>query len=311
MLNATLNQQHRAPLIVCADDYGQSAAIDEAILGLIVDQKLTATSCLSLSPRWPAAASALCAQHRQWADIGLHLDFTQYATQVCYPHPQLVWRALARRLPVAAVVRNIEQQLDAFEAALGTAPDYVDGHLHVHQLPQIREALMAVLLKRYGHLPTTERPWLRVSSPPAGSGFKAWVIHLLGARALMREAHRAGFAYSPVLLGVYDFSGDEAAYFQAWRTWAAACHAHHAKRFSLDAPAYRHALPPILMCHPAQPSPTVLAGAPLSDAPQDQDQDPIAAARVVEWSLMQSDAFSQWLADSGLQLVTGRGYLHA
>lgn len=275
-----------AKLIVCADDYALSPAVDAAVLALIERGVLTATSCMTMSPHWNTSAQALTSALRAKADIGLHLDFTEFSNGLRFSHPQLVLRALLRVLNPAALQANIALQIDAFEQAMGTAPDYIDGHLHVHQLPLIREALCAELSRRYGHLPFAQRPWLRVSSPPAGTGIKARIIHYLGARALQALAQQHGFQYSPCLLGVYDFSGDVATYQAHWHTWhqqLMQCSAQHAAQ-----------LPPVLMCHPAQA------------AEAHTSPDPIAAARVVEWQLLSSDAFRAWMQQSKLVPVKGR-----
>lgn len=271
------------PVIICADDYAQSAAIDAAIIDLIKHGVLTATSCMTLSPRWPESATGLTSEIRAQADIGLHLDFTQFSQTVRYPHPVLVLRSLGRLLDRQAVMANIAQQLDAFEQAMGAPPDYVDGHLHVHQLPVIREALVTLLWQRYGHLPEARRPWLRISSPPSGSGLKARLIHCLGAHALKQSARAKGFRVSSVLLGVYDFQGDAAVYQTHWQRWA-----RQLKQLTLA----ERDLPPVLMCHPARS-----AHLP--------DDDPIARARVVEWQVMQSPDFIAWLSQAGIQAVKG------
>lgn len=276
-----------AKLIICADDYAQSAAIDAAILTLIERGVLTATSCMTLSPRWPDSAKSLTPQLRDKADIGVHLDFTQFSQAIRFPHPVLVLRSLFGLLNKQTVTANIQQQLDAFERALHTTPDYIDGHLHVHQLPVIREALMAVLAQRYGHLPSAERPWLRISSPPVSSGLKARIIHWLGAQKLKQLASAAGFRVSPVLLGVYDFEGDAAAYQAHWLHWS-----RQLKQLELS-PASDKDLPPVLMCHPARPTQKV------------DPYDPIAIARMVEWQVMQSADFSAWLAITDIQPVKG------
>lgn len=276
-----------AKLIICADDYAQSAAIDAAIVTLIERGVLTATSCMTLSPDWPASARALTPAIRSHADIGVHLDFTQFSHTIRYPHPFVVLRSLSGTLNRQAVIDNIEQQLDAFELALNTPPDYVDGHLHVHQLPVIREALINVLQQRYGHLPSTERPWLRISSPPPGSGLKARIIHWLGAEKLKQLANAAGFRFSPALLGVYDFEGDAAAYQAHWMFWA-----KQLKQLAF-APGPEAGLPPVLMCHPARPTQEIDA------------DDPIAIARMVEWQVMQSADFSAWLGIADIQPVKG------
>lgn len=276
-----------AKLIICADDYAQSAAIDAAILTLIERGVLTATSCMTLSQRWPDSANSLTPQLRDKADFGVHLDFTQFSQVIRYPHPVLVLRSLSGVLNQQAVTANIQQQLDAFERALHSPPDYIDGHLHVHQLPVIREALINVLQKRYGHLAPSERPWLRISSPPVGSGLKARIIHWLGAEKLKQLANVSGFRVSPALLGVYDFEGGAATYQAHWMHWA-----KQLKQLALT-PAPEADLPPVLMCHPARPTQKV-----------DPD-DPIAIARMVEWQVMQSADFSAWLGITDIQPVKG------
>jgi chitin disaccharide deacetylase len=272
-------------VIVCADDFAQSAAIDDAILDLIQRGVLTATSCMTLSPAWVESATRLTPDIRAKADIGLHLDFTQFSRTLRLSHPMLVLRSLLGLLDQHAVRANIQQQLNAFEQATGTAPDYVDGHLHVHQLPMIRDELLAEMQQRYEKLPVSERPWLRVSNPPAGSGFKARIIHWLGAKALQTKAKQSGFLVSPQLLGVYDFQGDAAAYQAHWLTWVR-------QLKQCPAPA-EHCLPPVLMCHPAKPSDLV------------DGSDPIAKARITEWQVMQSPDFSTWLSKADIQPVKG------
>lgn len=280
-------------LIICADDYAQSPAINAAILALIEDGVLTATSCMTLSPYWPQAARLLTSDIRAKADIGLHLDLTQFSSTLRFSHPQLILRSQLSllgfgMLDFAAVRASIAQQLQAFEQAMGTPPDYVDGHLHVHQLPVIRTALLAELQQRYAHLPRSQRPWLRLSSPPAGSGLKARIIHWLGASALRRQAQSAGFTYSPCLLGVYDFAGDVAVYQAHWQRWATQL---------AQVQTETATLPPVLMCHPAMP-----------DLPAGVSQDradPIAAARQVEWHCMHGAAFRQWLPQAQIAPVKG------
>ena len=273
-----------AKVIICADDYAQSAAIDAAILTLIERGILTATSCMTLSPRWPESARQLTPQLRTKADLGLHLDFTQFSRSMRVSHPVLAVRSLTGLLSTQKVMANIKQQLDAFEDALHTPPDYIDGHLHVHQLPIIREALLTILQHRYSHLAPAKRPWLRISSPPVGSGLKARIIHWLGAEKLKKLAAAAGFRVSPILLGVYDFQGDAAAYQARWLHWA-----RQLKQLAIS----EKDLPPVLMCHPARPTQVI------------DPHDPIAIARMIEWQVMQSADFSAWLTMADIQAVKG------
>ena len=61
------------PLVLCADDYAQSAGISQAIRDLAQAGRLSATSAMVLSPRWPEDAAALHAL-RGRIDVGLHVS---------------------------------------------------------------------------------------------------------------------------------------------------------------------------------------------------------------------------------------------
>ncbi len=54
-------------------------------------------------------------------------------------------RALAHWLRPEDLEVEIARQFSAFQSAFGRAPDYVDGHQHIHVFPQIREALLRVI----------------------------------------------------------------------------------------------------------------------------------------------------------------------
>ncbi|MDZ4212034.1 MAG: ChbG/HpnK family deacetylase [Methylotenera sp.] len=250
-------------LIICADDYAQSPAIDAGIIHLIQQNRLSAASCMVLSPRWAEAAKSLTPEIRNKADIGLHLDFTQFGD--ANAHPVLIARSLLRCLPAQTIRLSIHRQLDRFEDALGTAPDYVDGHQHVHQLPQIRDALLDILKQRY----SKKLPCIRIAKPPASDGFKGKIIKLLGANALESKAKSMGFDCSGDLLGVYSFTGDSKDYEKLLGAWISAANN------SLGTPA--------LMCHPA------------IDKLGSEINDPIYAARLNEFLVLNSNNFHSLL----------------
>jgi chitin disaccharide deacetylase len=249
-------------LILCADDFGQSEAIDQAITQLIEMDRLSATSCMTLSPRWAQAAKKLTPNIRKKAALGLHLDFTLFGDAIS--HPKLVLMCLARQLSTTKIKLSINQQLDAFETAIGSMPDYVDGHQHVHQLPQIREALLEILLTRYGD----NLPWLRIAKPPLADGFKGLIIRGLGSRALEKKAKAQGFMCSGDLLGAYGFNGSSDDYLDRFQGWL--------KEIRSDTAT------PVLMCHPAV------------DMPFNTD-DGIYPARVIEFGVLASDAIAKEL----------------
>jgi len=271
------------PIIISADDFAQSAGIDAAIITLIEQGRLSATSCMTLSPRWNDAAKLISNHIRQKADIGLHLDFTQYAKIIKHPLPIMIARALSHSLSARKIRHAINIQLDCFEDALNSGPDYIDGHQHVHQLPQIREILLDILRSRYND----KLPWIRIASPPVEDGFKAAVIKRLGAKELASQAKKSGFRYSQQLLGVYAFDGDidnYKRYLDAWMTIA-----------------QRSDGVSTLMCHPALSSTADHVG---------QDHcDTIHDARLNEYNVFSSDYFLQLLEKHQLKVERGAALL--
>ena len=138
------------PLLICADDFGLSAGIDAAIAGLVRAGRLVAFSCLSNGPAWRSDA-ALAAALRGPALAGLHFNLTEGrplspALARCWPQlpslPRLLLAAHAGRLPLAALADELAAQWDAFVQAAGVAPDFIDGHQHVHHLPGVRGLLL-------------------------------------------------------------------------------------------------------------------------------------------------------------------------
>ncbi len=256
-------------LAVCADDFGQGPAVDRGILALAEQWRLTAVSCLVTPRRWPTAARAL--RGAQVA-TGLHLNLTEgepLSPALRRHWPQfprlgaLLAMAALGRLP-PGLADEVQAQLSRFAEVRGAAPDFLDGHQHVHALPGVRHLVLAAA-----------RPWQRpvrntgrVLGP--GFGFKRAVIAACGGRALARVARQQGVPQPSALVGVYDF--DPAADYRALvRGWL--------QTAPDDA---------LLFCHPA------LGGA--------DPGDPIAAARQREAAYLASDLFVQDLAAAGVVL---------
>lgn len=257
-------------VVICVDDFGYDDAVDESIFALAALGRISATGALVDAPRWRADAPRLAAEHHGSVDVGLHLNLSESLAdgprQIEWS--DLVLRAYTGRLRLAALRSEVARQLDAFEAAFGQPPDFVDGHRHVHQLPVVRDALVAELRARYPR----HRPWLRQTAPTRepesrpGDRFKAFVIGALGSRGLARLARRDGFAQNRHLLGVYGFDGSPQEHRQRLAQWLAAAGDGD-----------------LLMCH------TAVAG-------KGSAVDPIGAARVVEHELLASPAFAELLA---------------
>jgi predicted glycoside hydrolase/deacetylase ChbG (UPF0249 family) len=261
------------PFVMCADDYGMTPGICIGILKLIRQNRINATSVMSLSPHWIDWATPL-RELRDQVDVGLHLDWTSpfaiekgFGTSLTL----LMARSTCRLLRNSTVERAIEQQLDLFEAHFKARPDHVDGHQHIHQFPVIRELLLRVLSRRYA---IHDRPWIRIArvkeNPPS---LKSHVINAMGADALQRLAIQYDFAHSDSLSGVYNFQGNAQLYLQHLHNWLT-----HMTSGT------------VLMCHPGT---------------EPCDQAPSPRARLWEQAVLEGQSFQAMLNSTQTTLVRG------
>lgn len=209
------------PIAVVLDDVGLDPRIDDAALSLACSGRISGMSCMTGQRGWPEAAARLRTLQPGSVDIGLHLDLTERPLMLATrPLTHWVLQAAVRRLDTRSLRAEIRAQLDAFEQALGRPVDHVDGHQHVHQLPVIREALLAELAER-----GPRRPWLRhtaaaqIPGQPWRDAAKAQVIAGLGSAGLSARARVRGHALNGRLLGVHGFDLDERGFLQRLRGW--------------------------------------------------------------------------------------------
>ncbi len=144
--------------VLCADDFAMTDGVSRSILALIEAGKLSAAGAMTNRPHWASFAGDFGALAEK-ADLGLHLNLTCAAPLSTMPRlapggefPQL--RDLARAAATSPAARReiaaeIGRQLDAFEDRLGRAPDFIDGHQHVHVLPGVRRSLLDAVTSRY------------------------------------------------------------------------------------------------------------------------------------------------------------------
>lgn len=208
-------------LALCADDFGLSPGVSGGIARLAHAQRLSAVSCLVNGPHWRSGAPLLRTLPAS-VDVGLHFNLTDGEPLSAElrgewprlpPLARLIAAAHLRLLPARAIAAELAAQWAAFSDATGHAPAFVDGHQHVHHLPQVRDALLAAVDA------APLRPAVRSAAHVIGPGFgvKRALIAGTGARALQRELARRGIAHNAYLLGVYDFAaGDYRALMQHW-----------------------------------------------------------------------------------------------
>jgi predicted glycoside hydrolase/deacetylase ChbG (UPF0249 family) len=268
-------------VVLCADDYGYRPGVSAAIRRLAAAGRLSATSALVTFPDWRDAAAHL-GELAGTVDVGLHLNLVEGAP--LGPMPRL---APAGRFPTIGMLARmalgggidrgeirdeVRRQVDAFTAAAGRLPDYLDGHQHAHALPGVGAAVLAALAEATGHhaIPVRD-PSDRLARVVRRGGAVGKALAIAGlTRGFGRIAHRRGVPINDGFAGVYDFAptADLDTAFARFLSHRGARH--------------------LVMCHPGAGEAT---------------DDPIAAARLRETAYLSSDLFAERLARGGLRLV--------
>jgi len=207
-------------MIVCADDYGLRDDIDSAILELAVARRLSAVSCLVALERCSPQHLIPLLKLQPQIDLGLHLCFTDEKLPLSagadassmplmlFPSFSTILRAaLGGRIKPKDATTQIAWQYDLFTQKCGRPPDFIDGHLHVHQLPGIKEGLLRFLAS----LPPQRRPYIRNTSISLLNTWrqrlpwlKALSIGFFGAR-LRVQLRRHSYPTNDGFSGVYNF----------------------------------------------------------------------------------------------------------
>jgi hypothetical protein len=237
------------PIWLCADDYGISPAVNGAIRDLVLRGRLNATSVMVVAPslQRPEAVSLnlLNAGARRVA-IGLHVTLTAPFCPITagfqpvrkgafLPLRDLFRRAMTRTLLRKELEAEVAAQLQAFSAAFGREPDFVDGHQHVQLFPQVRDAFLNAVKAVAPHA------WVRQCGRPVTplrhrlQDKKALLLDALSG-TFRKRAAALGIATNPGFAGTYDFAGKNVTDF--------------AKLF----PRFLERLPAggLVMCHPGK-----------------------------------------------------------
>jgi chitin disaccharide deacetylase len=265
-----------ARLTLCADDFGLTRPISETIAELAHAGRLNATSCMTACPGW-LKDSQLLADAPAGFQIGLHLTLTDERPLTAMPRytrdghmpaiDPLSRAALLDRLPLVEIAEEVAAQFRAFHAAMGRAPDFVDGHQHSHVLPGIRSIVLEETAR------SAPDAWLRdCSDGVAAMAARPWRLKAIGsavhAAGFAHAARRRGLRTNRGFAGHYDFASDYAAVFPSF----------------LRRPGRDH----LIMCHPG-------AGA--------RPGDTIAEARIGEAAALRRLPIRRMAQDHGLEFA--------
>lgn len=211
-------------MILCADDFGISPAVDDGILELIEMNRLSATSCMMASLNSPTKFDQL-KKFIDKIEIGLHLVLTDtkpisgsketYSLINNQGHffklKTLIKKSYLGHIQPQQVGIEIRAQIEAFIQTFGRSPDYIDGHQHVQTLPIIREQIVAAMKSypsiRYVRVADISSHWLQESffrgliMPAAGN----LALGLSGQKA-SRIFSKNGISHNRFLLGYWPLS---------------------------------------------------------------------------------------------------------
>jgi predicted glycoside hydrolase/deacetylase ChbG (UPF0249 family) len=267
---------------LCADDYGISPAVSAAIRELVARGLINAASVMVVTPSFSASeAKGLAQAAAARAAIGLHLtltapfhpltEFVPRRNGAFLPLSAMARRALLRQFDRTQLEAEIAAQFAAFRKAFGRAPDYVDGHQHIHVFPQIGDALVRVIKQ------ASPQAWLRqcgraAAAPKSLADPKGYILDALSAR-LRRLAARDGVRTNPAFAGTYSFRS--------------------AADFSALFGEFLDGLPEggLLMCHPGKVDQEL------------RQLDPLTDLREREYAFFLSDRFPRLLAERGYALA--------
>jgi predicted glycoside hydrolase/deacetylase ChbG (UPF0249 family) len=270
---------------LCADDYGISPAVDTAIRDLVVRGRLNATSVLVAAPsfcRAEATALEVLNATAPRVAIGLHLTLTAPFRPLStgflplregqfQPVAAMLRHAVLRRLEHAALVAEMTRQMETFRNTFGRAPDFIDGHQHVHLFPQIRQALLEVAKA------TAPNAWVRQCGRvlPLAARFadgKGLLLDIMSYR-FRRRAAALGVRTNPAFAGTYAFD-DEAQFAELF-------------------PRFLDRLPDgsVVMCHPGFVDGELLR------------LDPLTTLREKEYGYFAGDEFPAVLKARGVELA--------
>ena len=207
-------------MMICADDFGLASDVDEAIVRLAAQGKISAVSVMAALLAEPTPALKTLLEMRDKLELGLHLVLTDEVNLPPSEHVdsihrngrflsfgKLLSRSLTGGVRAADAQREITAQYEWFEGLTDSAPDFMDGHLHVQQLLGVRRGLIGFLASLSPH----EHLWVRNAAEPMETisrrgvaPLKCWAIAKLGG-ALRERLQTHNIPTNDGFAGVCDY----------------------------------------------------------------------------------------------------------
>ena len=270
---------------LCADDYAIAPGVNAVIRDLVMRGCINATSVMVVAPsfnRSEAISLGILNAGSRRVAIGLHVTltapfrpltpgFAPLADGAFLPLEAMMQAGYLRKLQGDLIAAEVRAQFLAFATAFGHPPDFVDGHRHVHLLPQVREAVLAAAKE------LAPEAWVRqcgATGPILArlSDPKGLLVDWM-SRGFRRRARALGINTNPAFAGTYTYRADA--------------------DFAALFPGFLATMPDggLIMCHPGK-----------VDAELER-LDPLTTLREREYDYFLSEAFPRDLAAHGIALA--------
>jgi predicted glycoside hydrolase/deacetylase ChbG (UPF0249 family) len=148
-------------VVLCADDFGISPSVSKSICNLVEKKRISATSAMVVYNDQNQYHRSLL-NFKDHLDIGLHFVLTESRpvsppeniSSIVGPNNRFLsinqfmkcsWLGQINRNHVQ---EELNMQYEKFVDYFGSAPDYIDGHHHVHQFPTVRDVIIEFVKRK-------------------------------------------------------------------------------------------------------------------------------------------------------------------
>ncbi|MCB0369341.1 MAG: ChbG/HpnK family deacetylase, partial [Bdellovibrionales bacterium] len=202
-------------IVICADDFGYSKEINDAIIKLGKNSKITAISCLTNTELWPIASHEIKTFYPN-IQIGIHLCLTELNSlsetssisknKKLPSFGKIFIKSILGQINKEEIKIEFKEQILRFYSEMGFWPQFIDSHQHIHQIPQLSWVLKGLLAE----IPELKNSPIRNSSQGKifalgmMTSIKRLILHLMGIHFKMK-CLKWGIKTNNNLCGIYSY----------------------------------------------------------------------------------------------------------
>ncbi|GAB4223462.1 MAG: ChbG/HpnK family deacetylase [Francisella sp.] len=200
-------------ITICADDFGMSNNINQAIIKLLDKKIINATSCMVNMPEFKTGIDKLKKIYNNFINVGLHLNLTEGKSltqsksltknSLFLSLPKLLIKSQFRLISYNDAYTELKAQIEEFIKYWGDVPDFIDGHQHIHQFPAIRKALINLYQEFKMH---NKKTYIRSTYNMQKTDLKSIIIYYSGAKQLQKLLIKNNIRHNTSFAGIYSLA---------------------------------------------------------------------------------------------------------